>query len=140
VTGGQTGRSMVGSVVLAGCLLLAVGCSSAIKQKVTEAAKGPACSAISGVQGKVSGASLENLSPSQLSAVQSASQQATSAVDALGSKLPSSLSTKLDDAQKQLTSAVQDTQGSAEERKAKLKSAGDGYAAQLDAVKAELGC
>jgi len=135
-----TSTSTIAAALVAVCLVLTVGCSSAAKQKVADATKGPACTAITGVQSKVSGASLENLAPDQLAQVQSASQSATQAVDALGSKLPSNLSSDFDQAQEKLTDAVQDKQASAEQRKANLKSTGDTYSAKLDAVKTNLGC
>ena len=134
-------RQFVVAMATVGCaLVLTVGCSSAAKQKIADAAKGPACSAISNVQDKVSGASLQNLAPDQLADVQAKAAQATQAVDALGDKLPSNLSSDLDQAQQKLDTAVADKQASVEERKANLKSAGDTYVAKLDSVKSNLGC
>jgi hypothetical protein len=136
----NTKRSIGGLATVVACLLFALGCSSAAKSKLADAAKGPACSAISSVQDKLSNASLSTLPPDQLAQVQSTAAQATTAIDALGDTVPSDLSTKLDDAQKKLDDAVSDTKASAEERKANVQSAAEDYATQLDSVKSNLGC
>ena len=121
-------------------LVLTAGCSSATKAKLTDVATKAACSAITSVQTNVTDATVAGLSDDQLSQVQSASQSATQAVDALGSKLPANLKTDLDQAQAKLTAAVEDKQASVEQRKANVKSAVDDYAAKLDKVKTNLGC
>ncbi len=134
-------RPLLVTVVAVGAaLMLTVGCSSAAKQKLADAAKGPACTAITNVQDKVSGANLENLAPDQLADVQAKAQAATQSVDALKDKLPSNLSSDLDQAQQKLDAAVADKQASADQRKANLKSAGDDFVAKLDSVKTNLGC
>jgi len=135
-----TNRSMTAIAAVAVALVLTAGCSSAAKAKLTDVASKAACSAITSVQTKVTDATVAGLSDDQLSQVESASQSATQAVDALGSKLPSNLKTDLDQAQAKVTAAVEDKQASVEQRKANVKSAIDDYAAKLDKVKANLGC
>jgi hypothetical protein len=49
-------------------------------------------------------------------------------------------SEQLGQAEERLDTAVADTQGSVEERRSAVRSAIDGYAAQLDGVKEQLGC
>lgn len=136
----RTRHLVVAIVAVGASLVLTVGCSSAAKQKLADAAKGPACTAITNVQDKVSGANLQNLAPDQLADVQAKAKSATQAVDALGDKLPSNLSSGLDDAQQKLDAAVADKQASADQRKANLKAAGDDFVAKLDSVKSNLGC
>lgn len=132
------------AVAIAITLLVAVGCSSAVKSKVADIADKAACTAItsvqSAVQDKVTGTTLQVLSDDQITQIQNASSSATKAIDALGSKLPSNLSSQLDQAQAKLDSAVNDKQASVEQRRANVRSAVDEYLNKLDSVKSNLGC
>ena len=117
---------------------LVAGCSSATKAKVTDAVKGPACTAIASAQAKLAGA--ENQTPEQLQQVQTTAKTADAAITALGDKIPADLSAKVDEASQKLDDAVTSAKASAADAKTKVKDAAANYGARLDEVKVKLGC
>ncbi len=125
---------------MVGVALAASGCGGVVQQAVSDVATAPVCAAITSVQEDITGIDLETLAPGQLDQVQAAANLATTAVSSLGDRVPAGTSTGLEDAQTQLDTAVAGAQGGAEERRAAIESALDGYAARLDPVKEQLGC
>lgn len=127
-------------VALLAASFLAVGCGGTVSQVVSDIATQPACDAITDVQQQLTEIDLDTIAPEQLDALVATITQAGTAIGAVGDQLGAGTSEQLGQAEERLDTAVADTQGSVEERRSAVRGALDGYAAQLDTVKEQLGC
>jgi len=128
--------------VLAGC---SSAQKSAAKAKVTDAAKGPVCTAIATAETKLANAKDE--SADQLQEAQSKAVAAKAAITALGDQVPAALSTQVDQATQQFSDAIDnaktnatDVTSNATEAKTKVQTAAANLSSKLDEVKTQLGC
>jgi hypothetical protein len=137
---GRSRRLTVAVAALLAVSLGAAGCGGTVSQVVSDIATQPACDAITDVQNELTGIDLETIAPEQLDALVATITQAGTAIGAVGDQLGAGTSEQLGQAEERLDTAVADTQGSVEERRSAVRSAIDGYAAQLDTVKEQLGC
>lgn len=120
--------------------LIAAGCGGTVTQVVSDIATQPACNAITEVQQDLAGIDLDAIAPEQLDALAATISQTGTAIGAVGDQLGAGTGEQLDQAEERLDAAVADTQAGVQERRSDVRSAIDGYAAQLDTVKEQLGC
>jgi hypothetical protein len=137
---GRSRRLTVAAVAAVVVSLGAAGCGGTVSQVVSDIATQPACDAITDVQNQLTGIDVETVAPEQLDALVATITQAGTVIGAVGDQLGAGTSEQLDQAEERLDTAVADTQAGVEERRASVQSALDGYAAQLDTVKEQLGC
>jgi hypothetical protein len=129
--------AVAAATLLAGC---GDTVSNAVDDAVNQVASAPACAAIAAVQEQLTGLEGAQIPPDQLSQIQTGASVVSTAVGALGDQLPAGIGEQLDSAQQTLDTAVENAEGTAEERQAAISAAVAGYAEQLDGVAEQLGC